>query len=126
MTGAQAKRGRPKRGTPQGVTQLLLLRPVLVEVCAGDPDAALLLSQFLNWSDGRPEADGWFTATQAEISAKTGLSRYAQEAARGVLRDCGFLTEQRRGQPALLFYRADRHAIEESVTRCVADRSDFV
>lgn len=123
MNADERKTGRPRKAAPNGIKQLLLLRPVLVDICGGDRGAALMLSLALKLPDGRADAGGFFTATQAEFAAKTGLDRYQQLAGRKMLRDCGLITEQMRGLPALLYYRVNQQAVRVAVSKCACEGS---
>lgn len=132
-----ARVGRPKREIPLGVPQLLLLRPVMVDICYGDLSAGLMLSQAHNWSDPRQEdtqrqaapvpdatASPEFTATHQAWTAATGLSRHEQKRVRQVLSALGFWQVERRGMPARLYFRLNRRAIADAVGRFISDRSD--
>jgi hypothetical protein len=72
----------------------------------------LFLAQAYYWS-GRPNVeqmsrDGWFWWTQEQITEQTGLTRTETETARRRLRDLGALSEERRGQPARMWFRLDK------------------
>ena len=47
----------------------------------------------------------WFSKSQDEWDEETGLSRWEQVTARRLLREAGFLEEQRLGMPAKLWFR---------------------
>ena len=69
--------------------------------------AALLLSQALYWSRRTKDETGWFYKSREEWFAETGLFRYEQESARGILRQLDVWEEKREGTPARLFYRVN-------------------
>jgi hypothetical protein len=76
----------------------------------GSVNAGLLLSQFWYFS-GLPtakERDGWFYITQDEIALQTGLIREEQDGARRRLKALGILQEERKGNPARLWYHIDK------------------
>lgn len=77
---------------------------VLGRVC-GSATAGLMLSQAIYWSERTADKDGWFYKTQAEWEEEICLTRWEQETARKLLKRKGFLDEERRGNPAKLFYR---------------------
>jgi len=72
---------------------------------SGSITAGLLLSQFMYWSSKKD--DGWFYKTQREITAETEMSRTETESARRRLRTLGVVQEQRKGNPARMYYRVD-------------------
>lgn len=119
---------------PRITTELLLQLfdlPVSFHRClvpiTGGVTAALMLSQAI-WTTQEldPACDGWFSTSRDQWTEYTGLSRWEQETARGMLRNAGFLEERRAGIPAKLWYRvrADQvwralqdHAAQTDVTR---------
>lgn len=88
---------------------LLAASTAVVSVCAGNPDAALMLASAMA-AESRE-----FTRAQSEWQAITGLNRWKQEAARATLRDLGFWHEETRGLPARLHYRIDVLKILETI-----------
>lgn len=74
---------------------------------------AVFISQLIYWQ-GRGSDPEWVYKTQAEWSEETGLIRSEQETARRELRRRGFLSEERRGIPARLYYHANLSAINEA------------
>ncbi|MBE0623474.1 MAG: hypothetical protein IH606_01555 [Burkholderiales bacterium] len=73
---------------------------------SGSVTAALLLSQAIcNAQGADPALDGWFSKSQDEWGEETGLTRWEQATARRLLREAGFLEEQRLGMPAKLWFR---------------------
>ena len=75
----------------------------------GSVTAALMLSQAMAWSEElAAEVEGWFCRSQGEWAEETGLSRWEQETARRVLRNCGLLDERKMGIPARLWFRVNR------------------
>lgn len=98
----------------------LLARPVAFHPAfvqlTGSVDAAIMLSQAFYWLPRvRPEAGGWFYKTRVEWQEETALSRSAQETARKHLRECSFWQEERRGNPAQMFYRLDRQLLNRAL-----------
>lgn len=90
----------------------------------GSVTAALMLSQAITWTETlTPEADGWFSKSQAEWSEETGLSRWEQKTARGVLRDCSLLEERKCGMPAKLWFRVNKQRLWQ-VLRQASERSE--
>lgn len=79
--------------------------------------AALFLSQIAYWNNKGKDPDGWIYKTQVEMQDETGLSRCEQETARALLKRLGVLKEERRGQPARLWYLIDW----EKLTNLIAE-----
>jgi hypothetical protein len=77
--------------------------------------ACIFISQLLYWT-GRGQDSEWVYKTQAEWYDETGLSRKEQETARKKLRDTKILLEDRRGQPARLYYRVDFDRLAECLS----------
>ena len=78
----------------------------------GSVTAALMLSQAMAWTeDLAPEVEGWFMRSQGDWAEETGLSRWEQETARRVLRNCGLLEERKMGMPARLWFRVNRQRL---------------
>ena len=88
----------------------------------GSVTAALMLSQAIAWTETlTPDEGGWFTKSQDDWAAATGLSRWEQETARRVLRDADFMEERKSGLPAKLWFRVRQaqiwkalHAVSQS------------
>ena len=100
------------RLTPSLVLELFDL-PITFHRClvgvTGSVTAALMLSQAMAWSEQlAPEVEGWFMRSQGDWTEETGLSRWEQETARRVLRNCGLLEERKMGIPARLWFRVNR------------------
>lgn len=100
------------RLTPSLVLEVFDL-PITFHRClvgvTGSVTAALLLSQAMAWSEQlAPEVEGWFMRSQGDWTEETGLSRWEQETARRVLRNCGLLEERKMGIPARLWFRVNR------------------
>ena len=94
---------------PELLLQILDL-PVSFHRClvpiTGSVTAALLLSQAIcNSQEADLSLNGWFSKSQDEWDEETGLSRWEQVTARRLLREAGFLEEQRLGMPAKLWFR---------------------
>ncbi len=79
---------------------------------SGGVTAALMLSPAI-WTTQALEraSGGWFTRLQEQWSEETGLSRWEQKTALRVLRNAGFLEEQRIGMPAKLWFRVRPDAV---------------
>src|SRR5215813_11475833 len=86
----------------------IAFHPTLANM-TGSVSAGLMLSQAIYWTevveDKQPNRGGWFYKTQAEWTVETCLSRWEQESARKRLRKWDFWLEDRRGQPARLWFR---------------------
>jgi hypothetical protein len=111
------------RLNPELLLQILDL-PVSFHRClvpiTGSVTAALLLSQAIcTAQEADPTLNGWFRKSQDEWGEETGLSRWEQETARRLLREAGFLEEQRFGMPAKLWYRV----CPERVWRALQERA---
>ena len=90
----------------------------------GSVTAALLLSQAMAWSEQlAPEVEGWFMRSQGDWTEETGLSRWEQETARRVLRNCGLLEERKMGIPARLWFRVNRPRLAAAL-RGLSERSE--
>lgn len=103
------------------VIKATLSRPVafhaiLGRVC-GSATAGLMLSQAIYWSERTADPGGWFFKTQAEWEEEICLTRWEQETARRILRQKGFLAEERRGNPARLYYRVEIEAVARAVAQ---------
>lgn len=111
------------RLNPELLLQILDL-PVSFHRClvpiTGSVTAALLLSQAIcTAQEADPTLNGWFRKSQDQWAEETGLSRWEQETARRILRDAGFMEEQRIGMPAKLWYRV----CPERVWRALQERA---
>lgn len=100
------------RLTPSLVLEIFDL-PITFHRCfvavTGSVTAALMLSQAMAWTEQlEPEVEGWFMRSQGDWTEETGLSRWEQETARRVLRNCGLLEERKMGIPARLWFRVNR------------------
>ena len=103
------------RLTPSLVLEVFDL-PITFHRClvrvTGSVTAALMLSQAMAWTeDLAPEVEGWFMRSQGDWAEETGLSRWEQETARRVLRNCGLLEERKMGMPARLWFRVNRQRL---------------
>ena len=81
---------------------------------------ALMLSQCCYWRSRTNRTDGWFYKSQAEWQQETGLGRREQETARKRLVQAGFLSEDRRGVPAKLYFRVNTDALEVALSGLAA------
>jgi hypothetical protein len=101
------------RLTVQKVIRLLLDRPIAFHrafvTMSGSVTAALFLSQAVYWQN---RMDGWFWKTQEQWEEETGLTRREQESARNRLKDLGVIREERRGNPAKLFFTVDFERVQ--------------
>jgi hypothetical protein len=91
--------------------KLLMDRPVAYHAdlakAVDSVTAGLFLSQMLYWTGKGSAPGGWIYKTQAELYSETGMGRREQETARKVLKKVKVLYEERRGIPALLYYKVD-------------------
>ncbi len=94
----------------QDVGPVVAYYPRLCPLCGG-VNATLLLCQLLYWDGKQADPAGWIYKTQEDLSEELGMTRTEQENARRTLRGNGFLEEDRRGIPARLYYRIDKHAV---------------
>ena len=108
---------KPVHATLPRLTSDLVLEvfdlPITFHRClvrvTGSVTAALMLSQAMAWTEPlAPEAEGWFMRSQGDWAEETGLSRWEQETARRVLRNCGLLEERKMGIPARLWFRVNK------------------
>lgn len=76
-----------------------------VDICNGNINAALMLSQACYWQRRSPQR--WWWKKREGWEAEIGLQRKAQENARKILRDLGVLEEELRGIPPKMFYRVN-------------------
>ncbi len=120
------------RLTPSLVLEVFDL-PITFHRCliavTGSVTAALMTSQALAWSEQLgPEMEGWFCKSQGDWTEETGLSRWEQDTARRVLRNCGLLDERKMGMPARLWFRVNRArlaaALRESSDRRSKSRAN--
>jgi hypothetical protein len=78
----------------------------------GSVTAALMLSQAIAWSEAlEPQAQGWFSKSQADWACESGLTRWEQQTARRVLRKRGLLEERKAGAPARLWFRVNEERL---------------
>lgn len=103
----------------------LLDRPIAFHrsfvTLTGSVNAALVLSQAVYWQQRiSAEHDGWWYKTRTQWRDETGLTRREQETARKRLRNCGILTEERRGMPAKIWYRVNMEKLSEIPDRPIA------
>ena len=115
------------RLTPSLVLEVFDL-PITFHRClvgvTGSVTAALMLSQAMAWSEQlAPEVEGWFMRSQGDWTEETGLSRWEQETARRVLRNCGLLEERKMGIPARLWFRVNRPRLAAAL-RDVSERRE--
>ena len=82
----------------------------------GSVTAAVMLSQAIVLTETLvPDAQGWFTKSQAEWSEDTGLSRWEQETARRILRQTSLIEERKWGVPAKLWFRVRNDRIWQAL-----------
>jgi hypothetical protein len=109
------------------IVRTLLKRPIAFHPTlarlTGSVPAALMLSQAIYWTDvvneTQPKRGGWFFKTQAEWTRETTLSRWEQESARKLLKKWDFWSEDRRGQPARLWFCLDLEKLAKAITQYV-------
>lgn len=109
--------------TPRPVRLASLLRPIafhpsFVDICDGSITAALMLSQILYWTPKTgAESNGWFYKSRNQWFEELRLTRSQQETARKILRDKGFIEEEKRSNAdgLVMFFRANILEIEASL-----------
>lgn len=74
--------------------------------------SALLLSQMCYWSTRTQDGTGWFYKTQEEWFREIAMTRTELQTARKRLRDAGYITEKRKGNPAKIYFHVNALAIE--------------
>ena len=80
--------------------------PSLAHLMGNDPDAALLLCQFLYWQGKQHDPKGWIRKSQSQLMAETALTRSRQESARKWLRQLEFIEEIHVGKsPPVIGFR---------------------
>lgn len=70
----------------------------------GCTKCGVFISQMLWWQGKQADPAGWVYKSQTALEEETGLTRAEQETARRKFRDLGILNEERRGNPARLYY----------------------
>jgi hypothetical protein len=73
--------------------------------------AAVILSQLLYWHGKQADPDGWIKKTASELEEETGVTERQQEVTRPALVESGLVEFQRRGIPAMPFYRVKHDKI---------------
>lgn len=94
----------------EAFSDVIVFQRIFVSM-TGSVTAALMLSHAIELSSRTDaQALGWFELSQEQWLEQTGLSRFEQSTARKVLRENGFIHEERRGVPSRLMYwvNADR------------------
>lgn len=79
----------------------------------GSVPAAVILSQLLYWHGKQADPDGWIRKTAAELEEETGVTERQQEVTRPAMVEAGLVEFQRRGVPAMPFYRVNHDRIVE-------------
>lgn len=101
----------------------LLDRPIAfhksLAVISGSIKAGLFLSQAIYWSRKKP--DGWFYKTQVDWEEETMLTRREQDSSRDALKKRGFISEQRKGIPAKMFFKVNFEAIATAADKANLD-----
>jgi hypothetical protein len=88
----------------EALSDVIVFQRIFVTM-TGSVTAALMLSHAIELSSRTDqESAGWFELSQEQWLEQTGLSRFEQSTARKVLRENGFLQEERRGVPSRLMY----------------------
>jgi len=98
----------------------IAFHPVLVDICDGSINAALMLSQILYWTPRcGPESDGWFYKTQNQWFEELRLTRTQQDNARSILRQHGYIEESLKSCHAgtVKHFRACLETIEKEIER---------
>ena len=90
----------------------LMSRPIAFQrpyaEIAGSAAGGLFLSQAVYWADRSQHDGGWFYISQDQWYEQTMLKRSEQERARKELKKAGVLNEERKGNPARLWYQVDK------------------
>jgi len=79
----------------------------------GSVPAAVILSQLLYWHGKQADPDGWIKKTAVELEEETGVTERQQETTRPAMIEAGLVEFQRRGVPAMPFYRVNHNKIIE-------------
>lgn len=82
---------------------------------SGSVNAGVLLSQLFYWKDKESDPEGWIYKTQKDWLNEICLTRSEQEGARKKLRECKFMTEKLKGNPAKLYYKINFDNIIEAL-----------
>lgn len=105
----------------QEILQSTLSRPVVFRAVlaqiSGSVKAGLMLSQAIYWCERTKDPEGWFYKTREEWKEEIFLTRSEQERTRRELCARGFLQEERKGNPAQLFFRVDLDAVYSAIER---------
>lgn len=96
----------------------VFVRMDMLRALQGDCNAAVLLSQYIYWSqsEAAAENDGWFYLTTQKVNQELGMSAKVQRRIRQDLVDLGILEFERRGNDAKNYYRLNFTKILEMVT----------
>ncbi|WP_163370959.1 hypothetical protein [Endozoicomonas acroporae] len=101
----------------------LLSRPIAFQrpyaEIAGSAAGGLFLSQAVYWSDRSQHEGGWFYISQEQWHEQTMLKRSEQERARKELRKTGVLKEERKGNPARLWYQVDKKQLNALLYKAI-------
>lgn len=99
----------------------IAVHPVFIKL-AGSHTGGVMLSQAFYWTRVMQKKrgkrfDGWFYKSREEWEEETLLKRREQENARKLLRATGFWQEERRDNPARLYYRIDLEIFAAAITK---------
>lgn len=97
----------------------LFIRRNLIDL-TGSITAALMLTWSINLYGGheatfQPDDEGWFFMSIDDWQRETGMTRHEQAGARRLLRELGFIEEQRVGMPARIATRVVFEVIEHAI-----------
>ena len=77
----------------------------------GSIPAAVILGQLLYWHGKQSDPNGWIMKTAKELEAETAVTERQQELVREILIGVGAVKFERRGIPAMPFYKIDHDQI---------------
>lgn len=110
-----------------GQANVLTIPRVFIDLCGGNLEAALLLSQVLYWTERTRDPQGWFYKTADEWQDELSLSEYQIRKARKVLTPFGLETDLRAVHNVpILHYRLDPDRFSKSILQFLqnADSTD--
>lgn len=90
--------------------QTIAYHPDLAATLGSIP-AAVILGQLLYWHGKQADPDGWIMKTAKDFEAETAITERQQETVRAILVGVGAVKFERRGIPAMPFYKIDHDKI---------------
>ncbi|MEM7738788.1 MAG: hypothetical protein AAF267_23720 [Deinococcota bacterium] len=97
----------------------VLVPPEYVKALRGNGNAAIYLSQLVYWQKQYPGQEFYVKAAQLEV--QTGFGRATQAKARKLLVSLGLISYQRKGLPAMPYFKVNFEALEALISPFVAD-----